>query len=262
MLARFLLFAVGVALVLLSWPASTRAGVYAAVLAGLGVLAVLQAIVGNPITKLRVGNTEMEMGQARERQAAAEVAGSGETITSKIDLAEDDHRPPEPTPLDPMVAGALNYSAGTIALQAIMDSQNGEHTALQGSVLRLYLFDPDSNSLYPVIGPDADPDPWPVGQGATGCAYRDRQFVLATGDAVWNSKYSVPEDRQDRYLELTAVAATPVFNRGQRCIGVLTATTGEHDPPLATTPGRNELVLKALLVSRVLVELLQWFDDE
>jgi hypothetical protein len=105
-------------------------------------------------------------------------------------------------------------------------------------------------------------DEWEVGQGATGEAYRRGEYVLATGDSVWNERYGLTPDQQRRYRDLTAVAAMPVETASGEVMAVLSASSKEVGTPLARDDGYEEHFLKATLVARILVDLLKWFSDE
>lgn len=230
-------------------------------LAGVGSL--LLAVHAPWISKAKVaGVLEVEY---RERDAAAKVADRAVGVEElEREIASADEVRPAPSPQDADVIGALNYTAGNMALQAIFDWTTAEGEPLDGCQLRLYLFDEDEDLLLPVLAPPdaANATAWKVGQGATGAAYASGDYVIATGAAVSDGTYGLTADQQERFRRLAAVAAAPVYNAGGRVIGVVTASTSTLDHRLDTEEGRRDHTLAALLVSRVLVELMQWFDDE
>jgi hypothetical protein len=159
-----------------------------------------------------------------------------------------------------MVIGGLNLAAGEIALQAIFDREAAEGP-LSGCDMRLYLYDEDEKMLTSALGDDSSDTRWAVGTGATGTAFQRRQYVVATGVDAWNDTYGLNAEQQQRYRSLVAVASVPVFNSAGTVIAVVTASTTDLDSQLSTEAGELALVGVSLLTSRVLIELLQWFDD-
>lgn len=236
-----------------------------------GAIALLLVAITLPILrKLTVsptGGVAVEVGPRElERDAAAKAADAGvpaEVITSQIQ-SEDDG-PPTPSQEDADVIGTLNYMAGSVALSGIFDWMT-RGTALEGCDLRLYLYDADVDRLVPILdparAPDHQPTAWEIGKGATGAAYQSHQYVLATGPAVADDTYGLDVEQRDRFKSLAAVAAAPIFNAAGDVIGVLTASTSDLNHRLATHDGESDHTMGALLASRVLVELLQWFEDE
>lgn len=201
----------------------------------------------------------------REREAAARAADAGVAVEEVArDIASEDDDPPSPSPQDEDVIGSLNYVAGNMALQAIFDWTTTEGEPLEGCQLRLYLLDEEDGRLRAVLAPPdaASATAWEVGQGATGTAYETGDYVIATGAAVSDGTHNLTPDQQERFRKLAAVAALPVRNAASRIIGVVTASTSVLDHRLDTEEGRRDHTLATLLVSRVLIELFQWFDDE
>lgn len=158
------------------------------------------------------------------------------------------------------VLGALNYLAGNVALRAIVERAQADGP-LQGSDLRLYLYDEAVGRLVPTVATVEAVTQWPPGVGAAGVAYSSGEFVVARGDAVRDATYGVTEELAARYDHLASVAAMPVFNAGEDVIGVVTASTTDPTLDLSETEPYDALNLVALLASRVLVDLLRWFDD-
>lgn len=168
---------------------------------------------------------------------------------------------------DEMVVASRNYLAGE-ALAAVLRANQGED--LVDCSLRLYLYDDESDRLVPVFVPGEDAsfpkglrDTWEVGKGATGTAYKEGQFVYVTGDAIWNETYSVTTSQAERFRDLVVVAAMPVTNAAGDTIGVITAATDADDGDGLATEDEafHALLARSLLVARVLVDLLGWFQD-
>lgn len=229
----------------------------------LGGVALLLAVLFGPQVrsvelssdKLRVETYDIE-----ERDTSAELADETVDLDSyEAAIESDDQTPPGPSKADSMVIGGLNLAAGEIALRAIFE-QATRSLPLLGCNLRLYLFDSDEGVLVPAMSDGVD-SRWPPGVGATGTAFETRRYVLAVGAEAWDDTFGLDPDQQDRYRSLEAVAAMPVFNAGGDVIAVVTAHTADPNTQLPNDDGEVAMVEVALLVSRVLVELLKWFDD-
>jgi hypothetical protein len=203
---------------------------------------------------------EIETRDLEERDAAAAIADSSSSIeTFEEAIASDELLPPGPSDQDSTVIGGLNLAAGEIALKAIFE--RATTGILAGCTLRLYLYDEDDDALAPALDPDHSDTRWAVGAGATGHAYATGQYVLATGTATCDDTYGLSSEQQKRYAKLAAVASMPVYNAAGTVIAVVTAATTDNASDLPTPLGELTMVTTALLTSRVLVELLQWFDD-
>jgi hypothetical protein len=114
----------------------------------------------------------------------------------------------EPTPGDVTQAEAVDVDEGeellaadrvlaaSWALPNILEAAEGG--SLDGCEFELYLFDEDENLLLPMMTSYDAPVQvgWPNGQGATGVAYQTGEFVLATGDDVWNDTHHLTPERQ------------------------------------------------------------------
>lgn len=173
-----------------------------------------------------------------------------------------------------LVAGARYYLAGA-ALATVLGA-HPRGTALtplyDDCHARLFMYDEDRDRLVPVLLPDEvgqddedlrSTEEWEPGKGATGSAWDCGEFVYVTGDAIWDTTYGVTEEQAQRFGDLTAVASMPVTNAAGATIAVITATT--RSPERAGLANETEafetLLARAMLVSRVLVDLLGWFDD-
>jgi hypothetical protein len=135
---------------------------------------------------------------------------------------------------------------------------------LAGCKFHLFLYDQDVDRLLPALEPDdADGSSgWAMGQGATGLAYQGERYVVMTGPDVSNERHGLTQEQQRRYADLQLVAAMPVRNAGGRTIGVLTASTKDPSSQAATDAGYGEHLHLALLMARVLVDLLHWYRDD
>jgi hypothetical protein len=202
----------------------------------------------------------------QERDAAAEAADI-ETPVEELEqlIGSQDPDPPTPSAEDPSVIGVLNYAAGSLAIEAIFEWVRSR-PPMVGSDLRLYLFDESEQKLRPVMdiahAGHGEPPAWKPGQGATGTAYESGSFVLADGPAVADATFGLTPEQQERYSRLRTVAAAPIWNKNSTVIGVLTASSEDPGNQLATPEAEQELLTGGLFISRVLIDLLQWFDDD
>ncbi|HAS10487.1 MAG TPA: hypothetical protein DCS55_08225 [Acidimicrobiaceae bacterium] len=237
--------------------------VFASTLVVVGAVLVVVAVVLPRVHKMKLpGGGEITL---RERDAAALAADAATTVDDvSREIASTEDVAPAPSAQDPDVTGTLNYVAGNMSLQAVFDWTTAADEPLAGCQLRLYLLDEEDGVLRAVLAPpDAhNATTWRIGQGATGTAYESGDYVLVTGADVSSSTYGLDEEQQQRFRRLAAVAAAPVVNAGGRIVGVVTASTSDLDNSLDSEDARRDHTLAALLVGRVLVELLQWFDDE
>ena len=109
---------------------------------------------------------------------------------------------------------------------------------------------------------DDQSEGWEPGRGATGTAWSRRAYVYVEGAAVSDATHGLTPGQQERYRPLKAVAAAPIFNASGRVVGVLTASSTSDNHGLDSPEGQEDHTLAALLVSRLLIELFQWFDDD
>lgn len=265
---RRIAFGIAVALAVGSWISHLDAQAYATGLFFGALALVLLGLLLPSLVKLEVTGTgvKVEMDR-RERDASARAADEGVTPSDVAqDIASTDSGPPTASPEDAEIIGTLNYSAGALAVRAIFDWATSDDSHLRNCELRLYLYDEEVDRLVPSFYQGGDevrpPKQWEIGRGATGAAYETGAFVCATGPAVSDDTYDLTDEEQERYRQLAAVGSAPVFNSAGTTIGVLTASTSDLNHQLGSQAGEQELTAAALLVSRVLVELLQWFDDE
>lgn len=135
---------------------------------------------------------------------------------------------------------------------------------LAGCKFHLFLYDHDADRLLPALEPENTDGSrgWAIGQGATGLAYQRESYELLTGADVAAETSGLTEDLQRRYADLELVAAMPVKSAGGRTIGVLTASSRDANSQAASDAGYDEHLKLAVLVSRVLVDLLHWYSDD
>lgn len=235
-------------------------------LAFIGAALIVLGFVVHKEPRVEVTSTGLKVDlSAKAERAAAAKAADVELPPAEVarEIDSDDQSPPTRSPEDPDVIGTLNFIAGSMALQAIFDWTTATGQPLHGCEMRLYLLDEDEQVLKAVLAPNEveRATAWEIGAGATGEAYETGKYVLATGDAVWDTTHKVKPEQRQRFQKMAAVAASPVFNDGGDIIGVLTVSTPALDHNLETADARRDHHLATLLVSRVLVELLQWFPD-
>lgn len=212
----------------------------------------------------RAGKDGLEAGfrtydDEAEGAAAASAAAAPTPEQLETSIASDDGADPTPSDQDSEVIGYLNFMSANIAIKGVF-AEAADGTDLAGSDLRLYIYDEEHRDLRAVgrSGTRA----WQVGRGAVGEAYDTRKFVCATGAAVSDDTHRLTEEEKEAYRGLAAVIATPVFNGSGTVIGVVSAASSDLQNQLITPEAEQELMLAALLLSRILVELLQWFTDD
>jgi hypothetical protein len=157
--------------------------------------------------------------------------------------------------------GAGRLQAASIAISGILTTNFT--CDLSDCEWHLYVYDSDRDWLLPVFEPDDDPESegWAVGKGATGTAWQRREFVLVVGSEASDGTYGLTPEQQDRYRDLEAVAAMPVQSWSGGVIAVLSASTRSPDSNLKRPDAFDEVAIRSFQVGRVLVDLLQWFDD-
>jgi hypothetical protein len=94
-----------------------------------------------------------------------------------------------------------------------------------------------------------------------GEAWVSGEYVLARGPEASDDTYGLSAAQQHRARNLAVVTAMPVTNARDEVIAVLAGSSVDPDSPLGTAEGFDALLLVAQEVARVLVDLLQWFQD-
>lgn len=191
------------------------------------------------------GGFEIETREEQQVEAAADAASS-EFLG---DVEEDE------------LIGVVRWVVGNEVLPYLLQPTYGP---LVGAEFRLFLYDADLDRLMPALGPGSlEPSRgWPIGVGVTGAAYEREEYLLAIGPEASDTTYGLDPEQQERYKDLKAVAAMPIFNGSGVVIGLLSASTND-DAALGFTTGEgfDEHLLLAQKVARILIDLLQWFDD-
>jgi hypothetical protein len=126
-------------------------------------------------------------------------------------------------------------------------------------LFRVYIYDPDIDRLVATYDPDgkaSSATQWEPGQGATGVAWEREEFVLATGERAFDDTYGLTPEQQRRFKDLEVVAAMPVRNERDEVIAVLTGSSKTDDGVLISDQGFEQLQELALIVGRLLVDLL------
>lgn len=258
-------WAVGVfgALMVASW-IPMRHDAYTIVLPLGGVALIVVAVLGANLKIFKFGKdgVHVEQFQTEEGSVTAELAEPEGESGYQAKIASDDEGPVRPSPVDTDVIAGLNYAAGQIALEAIFARATAPDGELSGCEIHLFLHDPETDELFSAIGTSRTDATWKPGHGATGTAFVRKQFVLAIGDLASDGTYGLSPAQQEQYKHLRAVASAPVFNAGGDIIGVVTALSDASDSPLEQEAAELHMVGVSLLTSRILVELLQWFDDD
>jgi hypothetical protein len=186
------------------------------------------------------------------------------TESSGYLAGEDDDEPGQTFDEDEVVLAARTALSGE-AIAALL--QADADSALHGMLLRLFLLDASDGVLVPVLRvgdpPPAEVERFRPGCGATGTAFARGEYVYVAGPAVSDATYGLTPEQQQHFQSLTAVGSMPVANASGRVLGVLTASTETEDGPerLASEDGFYDLLGRSMLLSRVLVDLLKWFDD-
>lgn len=162
---------------------------------------------------------------------------------------------------EPQFVSVARGALGSLILEDLLGEPEGP---LADCLLHLYLYDDDTGRLRAVefAGSEEEAEAWEVGTGATGTAWAEQTYVLATGDAVWDATHGLTPEQQARFRHLAAVAAMPVINARGDTLAVLTCSTTNPKSGLTTDEGFDSHLLLAMLVARVLVDVLKWFPDE
>ena len=128
---------------------------------------------------------------------------------------------------------------------------------------RLFLPDPGGQTLVAWYESEESPrsEAWPVGQGATGRAFQEGNYVSATGAAVWDSTHGLTVEQQERYRDLQVVASAPILDDRVKPIGVLSVSSRVDDGFLASETGRALHQALAEVVASVLIDIFALRSD-
>lgn len=144
------------------------------------------------------------------------------------------------------IATAARAAALDEALEGVLVP--GAHQIPDTYRFTVYLFDSDLLELRP-YWPEwqagaVDPRSFRPGFGATGRAWEEAGFVVATGRAVWDQTFGLSAAQSAAYRNYHSVAATPVRDpETGEPIGVLSAIGTVNDGYFSGTksPGRDAL---------------------
>ena len=103
---------------------------------------------------------------------------------------------------------------------------------------------------------------WRPGEGATGFAFRDNEYVIAVGSQTHDATFNLDEAAQQAYAHLTEVAAMPLANGAGRTIGVLSVAHSTGETILDSEAGYRAHARVAAMVSRVVIDLLGLARDD
>ena len=130
---------------------------------------------------------------------------------------------------------------------------------------RLFMYDALKERLVAVLSATEQREAsreWRIGEGVTGVAYREAEYVIAAGEATHDDTFDLDTNAQEYYSDLTEVAAAPVLNVSRKVIGVLSVSHSEDSTILDTTVGRRVHNMAAAGCARIIVDLLGWRSDD
>jgi hypothetical protein len=222
----------------------------------IGSLMVILACVIQWVVKATAGPLSVEVRPEAEAELTTLMA---ETEPGTVNQQLGDSPDAAGIEPDDVEIAAARYLAANRALRPWLTPTDGP---LARCEFRLFMYDVQRDRLLPALEIDpGDSDGWRIGHGVTGEAYESGDYVLAVGPDCSNDTHGLTPEQQDRYQDLTAVAAMPVTNAAGEIIAVLSASSKDPNPVLATVDGQREHVLMAVLVARVVINLLGWWDD-
>ena len=195
----------------------------------------------------KAGGVEAETRDPAGLQLAQEVAHARETNADpeSIDLAGED------------AWEGARFRLGERALEYLLSDL---HDHLYGCEARIFLFDAVEQKLVPAYRPaeaTGPPIAWAPGVGVTGVAFREERYVFAEGDRTHDGTYGLTPELQERFANLTAVAAVPLFDREDKVLGTLSLSSRSPATKLTTDHGYAQHVALAQQVAVTLVDLLR-----
>jgi hypothetical protein len=108
----------------------------------------------------------------------------------------------------------------------------------------------------------APSDGWEAGKGAVGSAFSSASLVRVEGSAVWDGTYGLTAEQQQKYRNLTAVAAMPLLNARVVPVGVLAVSTTVPDASFVVSDASVEPLLElAQAIARVLIDIVRTSRD-
>jgi hypothetical protein len=123
---------------------------------------------------------------------------------------------------------------------------------------RVFIYDRDLDRLVASYAPEGveSSTAWEVGQGAVGAAYQANEYVLVQGARVSDETWGLTLEQQERYSRLAVVGAMPIRDERGKAFGVLSAASEDDDGQLASRDGQDKHVALAVIVARVIRDLL------
>lgn len=214
----------------------------------------------------------LDLDQAVASTASARVASSavqqttvgGSTVNITLPgLASARLASPEPPDSReaPGPVTQARYAAAEYLLAHLVDEPPPR---LGDARLNLFLPVDDGSRLLPalVTGDDRSQDSdWRAGEGVVGRAWQAGEPVTARGEEIGAGLEQLAAERRGRYGRFTVVVAVPVLNSAGRPIGVLSAVSLSPASGLDAPDCLSELLTRADVLARVLVDLLGWADD-
>lgn len=126
-------------------------------------------------------------------------------------------------------------------------------------LFRVFVYDEDTDRLvisYEPEGRAASSTTWEPGQGATGAAWQRRLYVRAEGESVADATFGLTPEQQERYRHLKVIAAMPVLDERGNVIAILTGSSDVDGSDLASPDGEKKHEELAIIVGRVLIDLV------
>lgn len=181
---------------------------------------------------------------------------AGET-TKRI--AERSRQPTPEELADDETDDAARYLLGERALEQFVLTPAPPLNDCRGQV---WLFDDNKEILYGILEPGHPGNvTFAPGEGAVGRSWVEEAYVIAEGEAVVSRDLGLDAAKIDRYADVTAAAAVPVFNAGGEKLAVLSMSSQDPDTQLGSEEGLQHLLFLAEVTARVLVDLFKWFDE-
>lgn len=181
--------------------------------------------------------------------------GSG---TASAQLAASD---PPSAGNAPAPVTQARYAAAEYLLAHLVDEPPPR---LGDARLNLFLPVDDGSRLLPALVTAEnrpEDEAWRAGEGVVGRAWQAGEPVTARDHEVTEGLERLPTERRSRYGRLRVVVAVPVLNSAGRPVGVLSAASTDQASTLDAPEALAEMLTRADVLARVLVDLLGWADD-
>ena len=247
------LFGGGLAIVGLTLPSNRNTVANTALVVGGALVALGGLVPWFRQARWKHGSLEFEAPEIQRERARAALRVSEEQSTPGVNFTAF------------AAIDATRVYAATQALSALFNDTARRAPEFANCSFRLFMFDALKERLVAVLSTPEQSEPsreWTIGEGVTGVAYRDAEYVIAVGGATHDETFGLDEDAQTYYSDLTEVAAAPVFNASRKAIGVLSVSHRENASILDTPVGRRVHDQTAAACARVIVDLLGWRSDD